>query len=127
MTQARWNESFERMRARIHQRAFAYRAVFLVTQPPGRGRVDTTPWWAFWRRPQADELNPAGEIVLRDLARYCHARDTSFRFSPVTRQSDALATAFAEGQRDVFNRIVGLMNLSTEQIERIALARTTDE
>ena len=65
--------------------------------------------------------------VLRDLARYCHARDSSFRFSVVTKQGDALATAFAEGQRDVFNRIVSMARLSDEQIDRIAQHRSNHD
>ena len=47
---------------------------------------------------------PMAEVVMRD-ARYCHADRASLIVSPVTRRADPLAMAFAEGQRDVFNRI----------------------
>lgn len=91
-------ELYERIRARLSRRRDAYRAVF---NPAG-------------------ELGPMAEIVMRDLARYCHVDRSSLIVSPVTRQSDALAMAFAEGQRDVFNRIKAQLNLSPAQIDRIA-------
>lgn len=124
---AGWNEAFERVRARLHRRAFGYRAVFLRPAPGHETLVDTAPWWAFWRKPRAGELNPAGDIVLRDLARYCYAAKPTLKVSQVTQQSDALAMAFAEGRRDVFNRIVAMLNLDNDQIERIAHARTSDD
>jgi hypothetical protein len=101
-----WNEAFERVRARLFRRSAMYRALF---RSPG------------------DELNHAAEYVLRDLANYCYASRPTLKVSQVTQQSDALAMAFAEGRRDVFNRITAMCNLSADQIERIAQHRTNEE
>lgn len=125
-----WNDAFERVRARLSNRAHAYRAVFLTHPPSDQYKVDIAPWWApwrLWRNPEGGELGPAGETVLKDLANYCYARKPTLKVSQVTQQSDALAMAFAEGRRDVFNRITAMLNLTTDQIERIAHARTNDE
>lgn len=125
-----WNESFERVRARLNQRAFAYRAVFLIAKPPGQGDIDTVPWWAFWRwfrAPCGGEISPAAEIVLRDLERYCYGDRTTLKVSQATQQSDALAMAFAEGRRDVLLRIKAMCNLNSDQIERIAQYRSTQD
>lgn len=101
-----FNEAYERMRARIHRRAHAYRALF---KTPG------------------GELGPAAQTVMEDLARYCYASKPTLKVSHVTQQSDPLAMAFAEGRRDVFNRIVAMCNLTSDQIEHIARARTADD
>ena len=101
-----WNEAFERVRARIHRRAFAYKALF--------------------RTPGGD-LGPAAQIVMEDLARYCYAGKPTMKISLVTQQADPIAMAFAEGRRDVFNRITAMCNLTSDQIERIAQARTQDD
>lgn len=114
-----WNEAFERHRARVHRRAIAYRQVF------GRpDEIDATPWWAFWRKPK---LTPAAEIVLQDLARYCYASRPTLTVSIVTKQADPIAMAFAEGRRDVFNRISALLNLDDTDIERIAHQRSMND
>ena len=120
-----WDHGFERARARLHNRVFSYRAVFLRAgdnKPAAR-------WWqpAFWRAPEKGEPNPSAEVVLADLARYCYAGKPTLKVSQVTQQCDALAMAFAEGRRDVFNRITALCNLSTDQIERIAQAKASDD
>ena len=101
-----WNEAFERVRARLFRRSSFYRALF---ETPG------------------NELQPAADYVLKDLAAYCYASKPTLKVSQVTQQSDPLAMAFAEGRRDVFNRIVALCNLNSDQIERIAQHRTNDE
>lgn len=64
---------------------------------------------------------------MEDLARYCYANKPTLKVSHVTQQSDPLAMAFAEGRRDVFNRIVAMCNLTSDQIEHIARARTADD
>lgn len=118
-----WNEAFERMRARLHRRAFGYRALFVDATV----NVDTTPWWAFWRKPAGGTLRPAASIVLEDLAHYCYAGRSTLKVSQADQHCDPLAMAFAEGRRDVFNRITAMCNLNPDQIERIAHARTNDE
>lgn len=121
-----WNENLERARARLSNRAFGYRAVFQMRDPKVP-LVDTAPWWAFWRAAHPHELSPGGEIVLRDLAHYCYAAKPTLKVSQVDQHVDPLAMAFAEGRRDVFNRITALLNLDAGQIDRIAHARTSDE
>lgn len=118
-----WDERFERVRARIHNRAFAYRALFLHPKP------EPLKWWQadYWRVPNGGDLGPAADVVLRDLAAYCYATKPTLKISQVTQQSDPIAMAFAEGRRDVFNRITALCNLNSDQIDRIANHRSNDE
>lgn len=97
-----WDSFQERVRARMFRRRDAYRAVFTARD---------------------GDLGPMAEVVMQDLSHYCHVRRTSFKFSPVSRQSDALAMAFCEGQRDVFNRIVSQLQLTNDQIDRIAYTK----
>lgn len=106
------NENAERVRAKLHDRALSYRAVFLV------GKPETTE--------PADQLAPAAETVLRDLAAYCYANKPTLKISPMTGQTDPYAMAFAEGRRDVFNRIAALCNLTETQIARIAHSRENE-
>jgi hypothetical protein len=89
----------ERIRARLTRRSNAYRALFL--------------------RPDA-QVAPYAEEVLRDLAHYCYASKPTLKVSPVTGSADPLAMAFAEGRRDVFNRIKQMANLTDDQVNRIA-------
>lgn len=121
-----WNEGLERARARLSQRAFGYRAVFQVRNPD-MPLIDTTAWWALWRKAQPERLSTGGEIVLRDLAHYCYAGKSTLKVSQVDQHVDALAMAFAEGRRDVFNRITAMLNLDAATIERIAHARNSDD
>ncbi|MEY2656232.1 MAG: hypothetical protein RLZZ524_3260 [Pseudomonadota bacterium] len=100
-----WNDAVERVRARLHNRAFSYRALF---KPTG-------------------ELAPTAAIVLRDLAHYCYVNKPTLKVSPITGQTDAYAMAFAEGRRDVFNRITSLANLTPDQIDRIANQRGNED
>ncbi len=118
-----WNEQFERIRARLHRRAFGYRALFVTPA----AEIDTTPWWAFWRKPAGGSMSPAGQIVLEDLAHYCYAGRSTLKVSQADQHSDPLAMAFAEGRRDVFNRIAGMCNLTSDQIDRIAQQRSDDD
>ena len=91
----------EVFRAKLLRRRDAYRAVF---NPSG-------------------ELAPMAEVVMRDLAFYCHASRTGFKVSPVTGTADPIALAFAEGRRDVFNRIVAQLNMDVAQVNSIAYQR----
>lgn len=117
-----WNEHYERMRARIHRRAFAYRALFVA----GRGAIYLAPWWAIWRRPSGGELAPAAIIVLEDLRRYCYAEKSLLKIGN-DGHVDPLQMAFADGRRDVYNRIQAMANLTSDQIEAIAAARSNGE
>lgn len=118
-----FDSAFERIRARVHNRAFSYQALFLHPQPV-RYR-----WWqaGFWRVPEAGDLSPVADVVLRDLAAYCYANKPTLKISPTTQQTDALAMAFAEGRRDTFNRITAMCNLTSDQIDRIAHHRSHND
>lgn len=91
---------------RISRRAHAYKALFVA---------------------QSGELAPAAETVMKDLAHYCYAGKPTLKVSPLTGTADPLAMAFAEGRRDVFNRIVAMCNLTQSQIEAIATARSNTD
>lgn len=119
------NDSLERARARLHNRVAGYRAVF-QRRGPDEPLIDTAPWWAFWRKATPAELSTGGEIVLRDLARYCYANKSTIVASIKSPTVDPLAMAYAEGRRDVYLRITGLLNLDVAAVERIA-QRNVDE
>ena len=67
----------------IFKRRQAYRALFL----------------------KDDALNPAARLVLADLRGFCRATVSTTMISPVTRQVDPIASAQAEGRREVWLRI----------------------
>lgn len=52
-----------------------------------------------------------GEIVLRYLSKFCHARRSTLKRSPVTGMADPLAMAHAEGRREVWNLLVEHLHL----------------
>lgn len=54
-------------------------------------------------------LNPVGEEVLADLAKFCRANETCF-------QVDPRAHAVAEGRREVWLRIQTNLRLTDEQL-----------
>lgn len=56
---------------------------------------------------------PAGQIILADLAKFCNANATSFR------QADPHTTAFNEGKRAVWIRIQQHLNLTDEELYAI--------
>lgn len=100
------NQIYSAVRTKLQTRASSYQALFVR---PGK------------------TLAPAAEVVLKDLARYCYANKPTLKVSQVTQQADPISMAFAEGRRDVFNRIVALCNLTDDQIARIANARANDD
>jgi len=110
----------------LHTRADAYRALFLVRSERGRDPRGK-PWWAFWRRRRGGQVGPAADIVLRDLASYCYAARSTLKVSQADQHVDPLAMAFAEGRRDVFNRICGHLNLTSDQLARLTHERSADE
>lgn len=52
---------------------------------------------------------PKGDLVLKDLARFCRAHESTFH-------KDARAHAVAEGRREVFLRIQKHIQLSDEKL-----------
>lgn len=81
----------------IFRRRQAYRALF---QPGG-------------------QLSPAAEIVLADLRRFCRASVSTTVVSMVTQQVDPIASAQAEGRREVFLRIIQTLNISDADLYRL--------
>lgn len=87
----------------LREKARAYRACFWAATPIA------APWWKFWRR---GEMNPPGEMVLRDLARICYLHKT-------TASKDPIAMAVAEGRRQVWLHIKTQLSLTDDQISRL--------
>jgi len=54
-------------------------------------------------------LNPVGEKVLVDLAKFCRAHDSTFN-------PDPHIAARLDGRREVWLRVVGHLNLSQDQL-----------
>lgn len=116
-------DPIDRARARVHRRVSSYRAIFLQA----RGAEPApAPWWAFWRRPRGGVPTPPADVVLRDLAVYCYAQRPTLKVSQVDQHVDPLAMAFAEGRRDVYLHIMTMLNLTSDQLERLA-QRSADE
>jgi hypothetical protein len=85
----------EKLLARIRKRKYAYRRMFLA---------------------ESGELNPDGEIVLADLKKFCRATASTVVVSPVSRSVDPIATAMAEGRREVWLRIMAHLHLEDRAV-----------
>lgn len=64
-------------------------------------------------------MTPAALLVMSDLRKFCRATVSTTMVSPVTRQVDPLASAQAEGRREVFLRIAGMINVSDEDLFKL--------
>ena len=51
------------------------------------------------------------ELVLADLRRFCKANSSTIMVSPVSRTVDPIAMAMAEGRREVWLRIAGMLHI----------------
>lgn len=89
---------------RLRERVGAYRA-FFRTATPVEG--------------DNGELNPAGEAVLRDLARFCYVTKTTASANPH-------AMAVAEGRRQVWLHIQQTLSLTDAQVYRITQQLESD-
>lgn len=90
----RFDELTERVRRKLSKK-HAYDAVF---KTPG------------------GNMTESGVRVLRDLAQFSGAYVTTTKFSPITRTVDPLASAVAEGRRQVFLHLMSRLRLDTEEI-----------
>jgi hypothetical protein len=79
----------QKLLAKILKRKYAYRRLFLGE----------------------DGLNGDGQIVLADLAKFCKAYSSTAVVSPVSRQVDPVASALAEGRREVWLRIMAHLHI----------------
>lgn len=65
-------------------------------------------------------LNPFGEEVLKDLATFCRANESTFH-------TDARAHAVAEGRREVWLRIQKHLQLNDTQLWQLYGSKTAQE
>lgn len=79
----------EKLLARIRKRKYAYRRLFLGE----------------------DGLNADGQIVLADLAKFCKATSSTAVVSPISQRVDPIASALAEGRREVWLRIMAHLHI----------------
>ena len=79
----------EKLLARIRKRKYAYRRLFLGE----------------------NGLNGDGQIVLADLAKFCKATSSTAVVSPISQRVDPIASALAEGRREVWLRIMAHLHI----------------
>jgi hypothetical protein len=91
----------ERLLAKIRKRRYSYRRLFLGD----------------------NGLNADGQTVLADLAKFCRANASTAVVSPISRSVDPIATAMAEGRREVWLRIMAHLHLE----DRIVLNLNEDD
>lgn len=84
----------EKLLARILKRKYAYRRLFLGE----------------------NGLNGDGQIVLADLAKFCKATSSTAVVSPISRQVDPVASALAEGRREVWLRIMAHLHIDEKVV-----------
>lgn len=87
------NEWLDKLRVALNERRYAYQATF-------RG--------------------PMGEVVLKDLARFCRAHESTFHVDP-------RAHALAEGRREVWLRIAEHLHLPPDQLWSLYSGRPSPE
>lgn len=91
----------EKLLAKIRKRRYSYRRLFLGD----------------------NGLNADGQTVLSDLAKFCRANASTAVVSPISRSVDPIATAMAEGRREVWLRIMGHLHLE----DRVVLNLNEDD
>lgn len=85
----------EKLLARIRKRKYAYRRMFLG---------------------ENGQLNADGQAVLADLAKFCKANQSTAVVSPISRTVDPIASALAEGRREVWLRIMAHLHIEDRVI-----------
>lgn len=71
-------------------------------------------------------LTPDGEVIMRDLRKFCRATTSTAMMSPIRGAVDPIAMAIAEGRREVFNRINEYLHLSDRTIHNLREDSTDD-
>jgi hypothetical protein len=76
---------------------------------------------AWHRLMLGDDKTPNGDarIVLADLARFCRANRSTAVYSPVRGHMDPIASAKADGRREVWLRIAEYLNLDDRYITNL--------
>ena len=95
----------EKILQRILKRKYAYRRLFLGE----------------------DGLNGDGQIVLSDLAKFCKATSSTAVVSPVSRQVDPIASALAEGRREVWLRIMAHLHIDEKVVFNLNQSEESNE
>lgn len=62
------------------------------------------------------QVTRAGADVMRDIAQFCGAYNSTAKISPINRTVDPLAMAMAEGRRQVYLHIQRRLRLTDDQI-----------
>lgn len=65
---------------------------------------------------------PASAIVLGRLAKFCHANRTTLKVSFARQQADPIATAAAEGRREVWLLLQQYLTLDESDVMRVMAA-----
>lgn len=84
----------EKILNKIRKRRYAYRRMFLGE----------------------NGLNADGETVLADLTKFCRATSSTAVVNPISRSVDPIATAMAEGRREVWLRIMAHLHIDEKVI-----------
>ena len=72
------------------------------------------------------ELTPDGVVILKDLARFCRAHRSTAVFSHIRGALDPLASARADGRREVWLRIVENLHLDERFLVNLREGPTDD-
>lgn len=76
---------------------------------------------AYRRAMLADDgtLNDNGRRIMADLKQFCRGEKSTTMVSPVTRTVDPIASAHAEGRREVYDRIKQMLYLPDRVIAEL--------
>lgn len=66
-----------------------------------------------------DDLSAAGRVIMNDLAKFCRAHKSTSMYSAVAGAFDPMASAQAEGRREVWLRILEHLHLEDRFITNI--------
>lgn len=72
-------------------------------------------------------LNPSAEIVLKDLAKFCRAHQSTAVRSPITGAVDPIASARADGRREAWLRMLEHLHLDDRFLVNLRLGANDDE
>ena len=94
-------------KTRLRDRRLAYRRVFL----------DET----------GQKASSPGEVVLKDLHRFCYGHKAAMVYSPTSGSFDPLACAFAQGQQEALRWILENLHLEEKYIINLREERANDD
>jgi len=89
------------MATKIDKKVLAYQHVFFEAGEKGR------------------EQGPAHRLGMEDLAHFCYAQRTTAALSPVSQMIDPIATAYAEGRRQVYLHIMAMLKVGPETLAKL--------